>query len=161
MSSCIDAVAENDCVGCASCVATCPTNALSLNFDKQGFFIPVLDTSRCINCEKCLSACPAICNLKMNKPFERYAVQLIDQDALKRSASGSAFFGLAKYVISEESGVVAGCALDHHQIPCHFVAEDLEKLKEMQGSKYAQSRIDSSVFADLQKHFSMGRMLGI
>lgn len=47
------------CTGCGTCIALCPNNALSLEFDKKkGVYIPHLDISKCNGCCLCMKICP-------------------------------------------------------------------------------------------------------
>jgi len=46
-------VAEEKCTGCESCVAECPSEAISMVADKA-----VVDDELCIDCGVCIDACP-------------------------------------------------------------------------------------------------------
>ncbi|MCB5246217.1 MAG: 4Fe-4S binding protein [Candidatus Cloacimonadaceae bacterium] len=41
------------CIGCAACIDTCPTAALSMEGDKA-----VCDEDTCIDCGSCIAVCP-------------------------------------------------------------------------------------------------------
>ena len=47
-------VNEKECIGCTSCVAVCPTEAITMN-EKE---IAVIDASLCIGCGSCVGVCP-------------------------------------------------------------------------------------------------------
>lgn len=47
-------VDESKCVGCESCVSTCPVEAISM---KDG--LAVVDEGKCIDCGACVAGCPA------------------------------------------------------------------------------------------------------
>lgn len=47
-----------DCCGCYGCFAICPTGAIEMQADSEGFDYPLLEISRCIKCYQCLKACP-------------------------------------------------------------------------------------------------------
>ncbi|HPR17917.1 MAG TPA: 4Fe-4S binding protein [Candidatus Cloacimonadota bacterium] len=44
---------KETCIGCGSCVDTCPVEALSLVDDKA-----VCDGDKCVDCGACVEACP-------------------------------------------------------------------------------------------------------
>ncbi len=43
------------CVGCNSCIVSCPVRAISLD----SLFVRKVDYNRCIGCDKCIQICPA------------------------------------------------------------------------------------------------------
>lgn len=47
-------VIEKDCTGCGSCVAVCPTEAITMNEDN----IAVVNEDLCIGCGSCVGVCP-------------------------------------------------------------------------------------------------------
>ncbi|MUP39635.1 Coenzyme F420 hydrogenase/dehydrogenase, beta subunit C-terminal domain [Labilibaculum euxinus] len=56
--SVIDLVVNNDlCIGCGLCTYKCPNNALGMEWNDYGFFVPV-QIGACNNAGACLSVCP-------------------------------------------------------------------------------------------------------
>ena len=51
---------KKECVGCFSCFNICPTNALAMEQDSEGFKYPKIDKEKCINCGLCEKVCPCI-----------------------------------------------------------------------------------------------------
>jgi polysaccharide pyruvyl transferase WcaK-like protein/NAD-dependent dihydropyrimidine dehydrogenase PreA subunit len=51
---------EVPCYGCGTCVAACPTSALTLVINNHGCYRPWLDPLKCTTCKACLKVCPAI-----------------------------------------------------------------------------------------------------
>ena len=51
------AVRADECIGCTSCVAVCPTEAITMNKDN----IAVVDPKLCIGCGSCVGVCPTEC----------------------------------------------------------------------------------------------------
>lgn len=49
---------KNQCKGCKICSKICPTNAISMKYDKNGELYAVIDYKKCIHCNKCVTACP-------------------------------------------------------------------------------------------------------
>lgn len=52
-------VAPMHCIGCGSCVGTCPQGAISLQAGEGGKQVAVVDHSKCVACGKCARVCPA------------------------------------------------------------------------------------------------------
>ena len=48
---------KEDCCGCTACYAICPTSAISMTPDKEGFDYPQVDEEKCIRCYQCLKVC--------------------------------------------------------------------------------------------------------
>lgn len=48
---------REECCGCTSCLHVCPTEAISMEPDEEGFSYPVVDAERCIACFKCMAIC--------------------------------------------------------------------------------------------------------
>jgi NAD-dependent dihydropyrimidine dehydrogenase PreA subunit len=50
--------AKERCCGCGACYNACPTNAIFMKKDREGFLYPVIDQKKCIDCGVCISVCP-------------------------------------------------------------------------------------------------------
>ncbi len=48
---------KRDCCGCTACYAVCPSQAILMLPDEEGFLYPVVDAGKCIRCRQCLSVC--------------------------------------------------------------------------------------------------------
>lgn len=48
---------KENCCGCASCYAICPTNAIDMKCDEEGFLYPYVHSETCIRCYQCISVC--------------------------------------------------------------------------------------------------------
>lgn len=46
-----------ECCGCTACEAVCPKDAISMEFDEEGYLYPVVDAALCIRCKKCEQVC--------------------------------------------------------------------------------------------------------
>ena len=60
---------KKNCCGCSACYSICPTSAISMELDNEGFFYPVVDAIKCIRCYKCLDVCIFKINQKEKKFF--------------------------------------------------------------------------------------------
>lgn len=48
---------KEECCGCSACYVVCPTGAIIMNEDHEGFLYPVVDEDKCVLCKKCISIC--------------------------------------------------------------------------------------------------------
>ena len=132
-------VLENKkCCGCSACADICPTNAITMVPDREGFLYPSVDENKCTNCGLCEKVCPAIELPEFNEEPDVYGLQLNDKEALNRSQSGGAFWAIAEEVLLN-GGVVYGAAFDDDLRVVHKRAESIEEAKAFHGSKYVQT----------------------
>lgn len=138
MKNIIEGFKDVNCCGCGACINSCPTKALYYTNNQYGFTIPGIDKNKCIECGKCIKTCPYN-NLKTDEEQKVvYAVVNKDIGMLKQSSSGGVFGEIAKTVI-EEGYTVYGCTMDSNFVVKHIGIDNLEKLTEIQRSKYVQS----------------------
>lgn len=81
--------------------------------------------------------------ISFNKPKKVLALVNKDTVELKNSSSGGAFMVLANAVI-KQGGKVFGCVLENDGSCYHKMADNLEDLKAMQGSKYVRSNVKNT-----------------
>ena len=129
---------KKDCNGCGICTIGCPTNAIKMIEDNEGFYYPQIDEEKCINCGKCKNICSNYNNSKGNE--QAYMAINKNKSELGNSASGGMFYILAKYMI-EKKGVVFGVEYGENHKVQHNYYETLEECKKFQGSKYVRSDI--------------------
>lgn len=48
---------KENCCGCTACYAVCPTDAIQMEPDEEGFLYPLSDPKKCIKCNKCIDVC--------------------------------------------------------------------------------------------------------
>lgn len=132
---------KKDCNGCGICTIGCPTNAIKMIEDNEGFYYPQIDEEKCINCGKCKNICSNYNDSKGNE--QAYMAINKNKKELKNSASGGIFYILAQYVI-EKKGVVFGVEYAENHKVQHNHYETLEECRNFQGSKYVRSDIGNS-----------------
>lgn len=145
------------CTGCGACHGHCPTKAIEMKEDYEGFRQPTIDMDKCINCDMCSKICPVnndFPNTNETRP-EMQATWSKDSDVVESSATGGLFYELAKQVV-EEGGVAVGAIYDEDLQVTHEFAETLEDLTKLQGSKYVQSKVYHT-FPIIRKMLKEGR----
>lgn len=130
---------KEECMGCAACEQICPHNAISMQFDEEGFIVPIIDESSCTKCGLCDKSCPILNKPKVYDIYPKaYAFYNKNEEELKKSASGGAFLVFAKKIL-EEGGVVFG-AVYHKDFSVHITsARTYQELMPMLSSKYVES----------------------
>ena len=129
---------ERLCCGCRACEQICPVSAIRMEKNAEGFLYPILDNSTCVKCDLCEKVCPEESAPEKRRPIEIYAVQHKNEEILKNSSSGGSFRLLADEII-KCGGCVVGCKWDINYHPVLAIADTIEELSSMQGSKYLYS----------------------
>lgn len=132
------------CCGCGACATVCPTQAISISRNAEGFNHYVIDEAKCVRCGKCKSVCPMakIVAPDMRDSVALYAVKSNSEQVLKKSSSGGIGHELASHIL-QKGYSVAGCIYDTADNSARHIwiePEEREKLPLLQGSKYIQSR---------------------
>ncbi len=131
----------SECCGCSACAQVCPTKAIKMTADKEGFLYPQIDEQKCVDCGRCVGVCSfnddyVRANGQTEKEF--FALLHKNQDVREQSRSGGAFFAAAEAIIAE-GGAVYGVALDDSLEARTVRIDKAEELCRLQGSKYVQS----------------------
>jgi len=155
---------KSDCNGCMACYNICPTNAINMKSDIEGFWYPCVDGEKCIKCKKCIHTCPVI-NYSANSKFVKesciykkaFALKYNDEAVRSRSSSGGAFFAIAQTIISM-GGYVVGAAFDEYYGVRHILVNSVGSLHEVMGSKYAQSNI-GLIYKQIERLLKAGSLL--
>jgi coenzyme F420 hydrogenase subunit beta len=149
-------VKDSLCIGCGTCIALCPEEAIKLTIDeKKGIYIPELDGKKCNHCGICYKVCPGHevdfkeLNLKIfEKESENvlignylncYVGHSTEYDIRYTSASGGLVTQLLIFALEE--GIIDGALVtrmkkDNPLEPEPFVARNREEIIEASKSKY-------------------------
>ena len=145
----------NDCTGCMACFNACPTQAIKIKQDKEGFYIPIVDIAKCVSCNICTNSCPIYNPQKLYVPITAFAGNTKIGSIGKNSASGGIFSTIA-FDFLEKKGIVYGATcIFNNGVPSifHKRIDKISALKQLQSSKYVQSIIGTTfkqVLTDLQ-----------
>lgn len=139
-----------ECCGCTACLNACPTSAITMEEDEEGFYYPHINENTCIHCNLCRKVCSW-----SNPSFPNNANPITLASILKnkvereQSTSGGAFYSVARWVISQ-NGVVFGAAFDEDLQLHHYSAQTITDVQKLRGSKYIQSNL-GEIFKEVKK----------
>lgn len=143
------------CVGCAACASVCPTNALHMEKDNEGFYYALLNQEKCIDCNLCKKVCPALQISKADdREIEFYAMKNRNKCTQINSASGGVFPEIAKWILSQK-GFVWGAAFDEMFNVKHRCISSEHELPLLCRSKYVQSDM-RNVYKTIKKQLNSG-----
>lgn len=147
----------NDCCGCTACFNACPTSAISMQCDSEGFSFPMVNAELCVNCNKCERVCPIISPPALSQEYSGcFVAQSRDDGVLDESTSGGFIDAVYKYALKERNGYAVGVAYDNELLPRHMITDSYELLNEFRNSKYAQSTLDDT-FKKIKKLLNDGK----
>ena len=139
---------KNRCYGCGACAAVCPTDAIKMMKDPEGFLYPTIAHEKCVDCRKCVEQC-IIEGEKQGSVVGVYACSAKDDDIIRNSTSGGVSYLLGECVL-REGGVVYGASFSEDNKVEHIRVSRSSELPRIQGTKYVQSDI-TKVFKLIQK----------
>ena len=129
------------CTGCSGCYSICPTNAIEMIEDYEGFLKPIINVDKCINCKKCISICPVLSkNTKVKNELKSYIYFNKNLSTRMKSSSGG-FVGFLSEYILKNNGVIYGAAYDSNCNVNHKRCDNLSEIDAFYGSKYVESYI--------------------
>lgn len=150
----IKKISHEACTGCSACMNICPTDAIRMEYDAEGFLFPIINDN-CICCGKCLNICPVQNQLPLHKTPASYAVWANDEIRLK-SSSGGMFTLLAEEILNR-GGIVFGAAYSKDfQYVYHMWVDKTDGLQALRSSKYVQSEIGFA-FRDVKAFLNAGK----
>ena len=128
----IKKVSIDNCTGCCLCQNVCPTNAISMRENQEGFIYPFVESSKCVECGKCLRYCP-VENPEYNND-ENPVCHAINatNEIRKNAASGGVFSAFAELLLNN-GGVIYGAAYNDDFSVEFKKAENLQELAKLKG----------------------------
>jgi len=145
---------KEKCFGCTACKNSCPSSAVNMIADDEGFLYPEIDQTLCTDCGICVNVCPALAELPPGTAQMFFAAKNSD-NVRKRSSSGGVFSALAAAAF-EQKGFVFGAAFDENLKVAHKSIDCIEQLPEVCGSKYVQSDLNGC-FCDTERLLKQGK----
>jgi acetyltransferase-like isoleucine patch superfamily enzyme/coenzyme F420-reducing hydrogenase beta subunit len=149
----INITKKKECNGCCACVDVCPTKAIRLKTDFEGFWYPEVIKDLCTDCSLCDKTCPELYATELKKnDFEKpicYAAIHKNLEIRFDSTSGGLFSALAE-IMYKEGGHVAGAVYNEDFSVRHIVSNEKKELEKLRSSKYLQSDA-SGLYKEVEK----------
>ena len=159
----IEIIQKDKCTGCGACLNACPKQAITMQFDEEGFEYPLIHQELCIDCGICQKKCPSLHydetfkdKQETNTIQKGFAARNKDYKERIISSSGSIFAVIAHYVL-EKGGIVVGVAYDQNFNAVYKIIENIDDLPKIQGSKYLQCKADVLTFKRIKDELKKGR----
>ncbi len=160
--NCPTKITRGECCGCYACKEVCPTDAIRMIQDKEGFYYPNVNKEKCIHCGLCERVCvkrenSQIVSYEADYPKVYSAINK-DEGARMASTSGGVFHVLSKYAIEQQEGIVVGVKFDRDMNAVSALASTMKDVKAFYGSKYVKSEIDG-VYAKVREQLNTGKFV--
>ena len=139
----------DDCFGCGVCYSVCPTKAIEMCENCDGFYRPKVKKDVCINCGKCLNVCSfAQKNVDNLSAISAYSAWSSDTMTRLRSTSGGFIYELSQRFIEKGYKVIGVRFNVNSKRAEYYLIENNGDLLASVGSKYAQA-INYNVLRDI------------
>lgn len=135
------------CCGCGTCASVCPTGAVKIQRNKEGFQHYEIQRDKCIQCGRCQKVCPfySIQAARIEPLKYLYSFKSRSMEILRKSSSGGAAYEIEKY-LKEKNYAVCGVAYDREkQSAVHRLVKPEGSIDCFQGSKYIQSESGTAI----------------
>lgn len=130
---------NGECTGCSACSIVCPTGAISMKKNKEGFFAPSINFDLCIKCGICKKVCIKETPFLKTDCISMLALQAKDKNVLLGSSSGGVATTISQSFVLN-GGFVLGSFFNYKtntvETKTTNCLADLELFKK---SKYLQS----------------------
>ena len=132
---------NNNCYGCGICAISCPTKAIQIKLNTEGFYRPSIISNQCVDCGVCVTVCSFLQTdiIKSSDSIHSYASWSLNSEVRRRSSSGGVTYEIMSYLISQGYKICAVRYNTKEHKAEHYIAESLGQLSDSFGSKYLQS----------------------
>lgn len=145
-------IKKKECYGCYACETACPSHAITMEIDREGFYYPQVDEDKCQQCKLCEVACIRLKDMNVREKEFPILYKVCQK---KEQEEASIFITLSRKVI-EKGGVVFGSKYDSSMNIVMSVAENKEELKDFIGAKYGKTELQG-IFSQVKKHLEQGK----
>lgn len=148
-------IQRKECYGCYACASVCPSHALTMEMDREGFYYPKVDEEKCQQCKLCEVVCIRLKDMNMREKEFPILYKVCQNQEQEEKAS--IFTALSRKVI-EKGGVVFGSKYDSSMNIVMSAAENKEELKDFIGTKYGKTELQG-IFSQVKKYLEQGKIV--
>ncbi len=134
----VEALDPDYCTGCSACRNVCPVDAITMEYNGEGFLAPVVNLDKCVQCGLCLKQCPSANPVYKNLDRPKCYAAFGSDEIREKSSSGGLFTMVADKILAQ-GGYVCGAAFDDKFVLKHMVVNDEAGMEKLRESKYVQS----------------------
>lgn len=130
-----------NCFGCGVCATICAKQAIKIELNQNGFYVPKLDATKCVNCGLCADVCTFFHDdlVVKNEPKQSYGAWSNNPMVRRRCSSGGVGYELGKHLLNNGYKVCAVRYNASKQKAEHYIATNEQEFMPSIGSKYIQS----------------------
>lgn len=143
----------DNCTGCGVCVYKCPSNAIAMEENIEGFLYPRVNKDVCVGCGKCVESCTLNLNRALFNHISSggYVGEIKNKDILLDSSSGGAFSGIVE---AYKPDIIYGMCWRGNEVVCESATiNDYSKLRK---SKYIQAKM-ADVYLRIKSDIQEGK----
>lgn len=144
-----------ECVGCTACKTICPTKAIVMKKNEEGFYEPEISDEKCVSCGKCVKVCPVLSPAEERMPLKQVAAINNDENVRYNSTSGGAFSGVADGIL-KNGGIVFGAVYNEDFSGAHHESTENVSIDVLRKSKYVVSDLRNS-FEEVIEYAKSGK----
>lgn len=130
------------CYGCTACRDACPSSAITMQEDSDGFAYPVIDPEKCTHCDTCRK----VCIYHKSSPDETtdetlprvFAAVHLEEAVRKKAGSGGAFAAMYQKIL-EEGGKVVGVRLNEQFDAVYDIASSIKECEAFHTVKFVEA----------------------
>jgi len=144
------------CSGCVACEKRCPTGAITMQADDEGFSLPCIDKAKCTSCLACVKVCHRNSKQELyTKPKQVYLAYNNDAHDRANASSGGVFMAMAKHVLAQ-GGSVVGVKFDENYVAHYDIASTVEDCLPFRFSKYVEAA-DNDIYTKTKAALQSGK----
>lgn len=130
---------EFTCYGCAACADSCPTKAIKMESNAEGFVFPQIDREKCTDCGLCHDVCPYNTKRQYDNYDPHAYLTFSRNDEIHANSSSGGMYQTFANAIVAKGGYVAGVQYGGGEISQRIAQYDLaETEKASEAFRYSK-----------------------
>jgi coenzyme F420-reducing hydrogenase beta subunit len=130
-----------------------------MQLDAEGFYRPVIDSTKCVQCGACEKVCPwttEVANPNVASVVPRTVAAYAEDESVRMESSSGGIFTVLAEKILDDGGVVVGVAQHSPTKFGHIIVENKVDLAKLRGSKYVQADV-GGIYREVRSLLKSGK----